>query len=750
MLLVGLALLFRWVLRWSNIPKSDETCFYLLSPIYILLLYPFSIFVLHPLNCPAPLLVLFHPCILILVLLGMIAYRSTSVFIETPWFQRVMSFWGTLSVKEIARILFVFFLGFFILATVKENRIERLDGDEKDYVQIMDSLRRFHTADLSQILKAKKTNLDERMKYLSPHRSVYSVPGTIYSIHHIGLPLLMILPYTLGKKFTGIMFFFNLVMALTIVNLFLLCLEVTKRKTISAVTAVLMGISCPFIFYFRCIYPEVVATLFLVFTFRVLMSQKPSFLKLFVAGCAAAFLPWLHVKFILLSACLAGLAIYRFYRPSKRALVFLMPFIPSALLLMHFLGLAYGSWLPNAQWGKTEFGVSPFFFRGALGQWLDRDHGIFAFAPFYFIVIPGIVSAYRQYRRDVIFILLLVLPSCVVFSSHWMWWGGPCPPGRFLMPLMALLAPFVALGLTYHRHPAYHIPLIFTITITIMLSILSLKYVGELTSHVHFIRSLIPSYDAFPCWPQFFYHRTESVPFINYFVAGMWFMAGLVIWFIWVLMNRRKVEPSTPDFLYCPRISLAALILGVLTFFLLPGICSQVDALGQGRPFRFDSSVRLKLSELNYYLDAFSRPFSRAGVNPSEVIKRFPLITLRASLPVNVKAVVKESDLDKTKLVWVMSGRYTYFYPANYSMDYIMKVIGPEGENVGVIDAAAEKGRVVFAEKGFKGQIHPNFSPINLSFHVSRIYSGAEFRCKAFRPAVVIIERVDVQVQIPS
>jgi len=79
-----------------------------------------------------------------------------------------------------------------------------------------------------------------------------------------------------------------------------------------------------------------------------------------------------------------------------------------------------------------------------------------------------------------------------------------------------------------------------------------------------------------------------------------------------------------------------------------------------------------------------------------------------------------------------------------------MKVIGPEGENVGVIDAAAEKGRVVFAEKGFKGQIHPNFSPINLSFHVSRIYSGAEFRCKAFRPAVVIIERVDVQVQIPS
>ncbi len=740
-------LLVRWVFRWLNLPKKNEKCLYLFSPLYILLLYPISIFILHPIGCPASMLVLFQPQILIAVVLGMIVYRTFLIFTEGAWFQQGKSLWDKISVKWIARILFLFFLGFFVIATIKENRIQMIVGDEPHYLQIMDSLRRYHTANLQQIVQDKK--FDEGINYVPPHRSGQSVPGTIYSVHHIGLPLLMILPYFLGK-FNGVMFFFNLVMAFTLVNIFLLCFEVTGRKIASMVAALLMGFSCPFIFYFRCIYPEVVAALFLVYIFRKLRVNSSSFLVLFFSGCAAAFLPWLHVKFVLMSALLAILIIYRFYKTPKRVMVFLIPFLPSVFLMIRFFSAAYGSWLPNAPYGEAAPILTHYFFRGAPGQWLDRDHGILAFAPFYFIIIPGLIRSFRQDRRDLILILFLIFPSYAVVSSHWMWWGGPCPPGRFLLPFLPLLAPFVALGLTFYRRPLYHILLIFTVTITILLSILSFNYVGSLPFHVHFIRGIIPSIDAFPFLPLLFIHYSESVPLINFTVTGLWLLAGLVLWFIHVWGDRRKSELPGPANSCRSQISFAALVFGVLFFFLWPGVCSLVDAFGQGRTFRFNSAVQFRLPELNYYLDAFARPCLRARVDPSTLVRRFPNLTLRASLLVNKKLVTRDDAFKKEKLIWVMTGPYTNLYPGNYSLNYVMNVLGERVEEVGEIDASADDGGIILAKKAYKSQVQSGVTTVNLSFLVPHIYTRAEFRCNLFRPATVIIERIDMKVQIPS
>ncbi|MFH0788031.1 MAG: hypothetical protein V2B13_10525 [Pseudomonadota bacterium] len=744
---VSYVILIRWVLQWFNFPKKNEKCFYMISPIYILLLYPISIFVLHPLGCPVTMLVLFQPYILIAVVLGMIVYRSSLVFTEGAWFQQGKSFWNRLSVKWIGRILFLFFLLFFVFATFKENRIQMIVGDEPHYLQIMDSLRRYHTANLWQVVHDKK--FDEGISYVPPHRSGQSVPGTIYSVHHIGLPLLMILPYFLGK-FNGLMFFFNLVMAFTLANIFLFCFEVTGRKTASASAALLMGFSCPIIFYFRCIYPEVVAALFLVYIFRMLRADSSSSLQMFFAGCSAAFLPWLHVKFVLISALFAGLALFRYYRSPRRVVVFLIPFIPSVFLMMRFFNAAYGGWLPNAQYGEAAPILSCFFFRGAPGQWLDRDHGILAFAPFYFIIIPGLIRAFRQNRHDLILILFLILPSYAVVSSHWMWWGGPCPPGRFLLPFLPLLAPLVALGLTFHRHPLYHISLIFTVTITILLSILSFNYVDSLPFHVHFIRGIIPSFDAFPFFPQLFIHHSESVPIINYIVTVLWLGAALFLWCMHVWVDRRKTEPPRPNNSNRSQISFAALVFGVFFFFLWPGVCSLVDALGQGRSIRFSSNVQFRLPELNYYLDAFTRPCLRARIDPAILVGRFPNLILRASIPVKKKLAARDDAFKDKKLIWVMTGPYTTLYPVNYSLDYILTVFGEKDEIVGEVDASAGRGSIELAKKTITSQIRPESQLVNLSFHNPGIYTAAEFRCRLFRPATVIIERIDVRVKVPS
>jgi hypothetical protein len=738
----------RWVLKLFNLPERNTKGLCLVSPIYILLLYPFSIFVLHPLGCPAALLVLFQPYILIAVVLGMIVYRSCLVFTEGVWFEQGKSLWNGLSVKWIGRFLLIFFFLVFVLATIKENRIQMVVGDEPHYIQIMDSLRRYHTADLRQIVQDKR--LDEGISYVPPHRSGQSVPGTIYSVHHIGLPLLMILPYLLGK-FNGLMFFFNLVTAFTISNIFLLCFEVTGRKTASAVAAVLMGFSCPFIFYFRCIYPEVIAALFLVFIFRKLRGDGSSLVILFLSGCAAAFLPWLHAKFVLMSALLATLAIYRYYRTPKRAVVFLIPLIPSVFLMMRFFSSAYGSWMPNAQYGEAAPILSSFFFRGAPGQWLDRDHGILAFAPFYFIIIPGLIQAFHRNRHDLFLLLFLLVPSYAVVSSHWMWWGGPCPPGRFLLPFLPLLAPFVALGLTFRRHSLYHILLIFTVTATVLLSILSFNYVGSLPFHVHFLRGMMPSIDAFPFFPQLFIHHSESVPISNYIVTVLWLVAALFLGCIHVWADRRKTQPSKPTHSFRPKISFPALVFGLFFFFLWPGVCSLVDAFGRGRTLYFNASIQFQLAELNYYLDCFTRPCLRAGVDPATLVRRFPQLTLRASMPVKKKLAIRNSDAFKAQeSIWAMTGPYTTVYPGDYSLDYILIVLGEKEEIVGEVDAAAGRGSIKLAKETIKSQMRTEFQTVNLSFHNPGIYKDAEFRCRLFRPATVFIDRVDVQVKVPS
>jgi hypothetical protein len=78
----------------------------------------------------------------------------------------------------------------------------------------------------------------------------------------------------------------------------------------------------------------------------------------------------------------------------------------------------------------------------------DRVFGIAAFAPWLFIAAVGAASALRADRARLRPAAATIATSLAVLSLFRYWEGGYAPPGRYLLDVLPLAAPFVAYGLT--------------------------------------------------------------------------------------------------------------------------------------------------------------------------------------------------------------------------------------------------------------------------------------------------------------
>src|SRR4029079_15073763 len=67
-----------------------------------------------------------------------------------------------------------------------------------------------------------------------------------------------------------------------------------------------------------------------------------------------------------------------------------------------------------------------------------------AISPVWALVLPGLVLLWRWRPGDTMRALLLAVPPAMASAGHAAWWGGACPPGRFVLvslpPLVLALA----------------------------------------------------------------------------------------------------------------------------------------------------------------------------------------------------------------------------------------------------------------------------------------------------------------------
>jgi hypothetical protein len=313
-------------------------------------------------------------------------------------------------------------------------------GDEPHYLMVADSL--LHDGDLA----LERDYAD--MRYapfhappLAPHYRVRGRSGEIYSLHAVGLSLLVLPAYALAS-YAGASFFMALLGVWLACELRALLRTWTPEGADGV--AWMVALSPPLVHYAGLVFTEVPAALIVAAGLR--HARGGSVRVALAAGIAIAFLPWLNVRYAVLAAVLLAFALSS--RPPLRAALFwVIPSLASAAALALYHFRLYGFFDPRRVYGRRPELSLSLLPSGLPGLLFDQEFGLLVYAPVFVLAVPGVIALWRRSRALALAVAVLVLAMFAVAGAWPMWRGGFNPPARFLVPVVPALALAVASGL---------------------------------------------------------------------------------------------------------------------------------------------------------------------------------------------------------------------------------------------------------------------------------------------------------------
>jgi hypothetical protein len=336
-----------------------------------------------------------------------------------------------------ARPLFFPLVVVFYMAVASRVQVQvGPNGDEPHYLMVADSLWRDHDLGLeSDYAQGRYRAFYDRP--LAPHYRVRGKTGEIYSLHAIGLSLLILPAYVAGG-YPAASFFMALLAALLALEIRGLVRAWTDSDALALGCGAFVAFSPPLVHYAGLIFTEVPAALIVAATLRRgTGGLHPR--KALLLGAAVAFLPWLNVRYAPLAMILVVFLLST--RPGLRATAALVvPSLASAIgvALYHFV--LYGFFDPRRVYGRRpelSLGIVP---EGLPGLLLDQEFGLLAYAPVFALALPGFFQLWRKDARRGVSALALVAVVLGTASTWPMWRGGFNPPARFLVPVIPVLA----------------------------------------------------------------------------------------------------------------------------------------------------------------------------------------------------------------------------------------------------------------------------------------------------------------------
>jgi hypothetical protein len=310
----------------------------------------------------------------------------------------------------------------------------RVSGDEPHYLMMARSLWGERDLDLQDNF-AREDWRQDTPGPVAPHYGAPRADGRPFPAHSAGLPFLLAPIYAGGGRLACIA-----VLALAATAL---CLQVRRlalratRDPAAGLLAWAASAGAPVIFYAFHVYTEVPSALVLAASLALVLSS-PGPAPAAVAGLLASALPWLHVKMIPAAAALAVVAVLHLKRRALLAF-FGVAAAMAAAYAVHGHAV-FGTWSPLARYGGLpEDATSGSALRAVLGLLLDRSFGLLPFAPVFLLALAGLFSRGFWKSRDAVSQALVGAAVLLPVLTWRMWWGGQCPPARFLVPVVPLL-----------------------------------------------------------------------------------------------------------------------------------------------------------------------------------------------------------------------------------------------------------------------------------------------------------------------
>jgi hypothetical protein len=311
------------------------------------------------------------------------------------------------------------------------------EGDEPHYLMVAESLIRDHDLDLTRDY-AEGRYRAFHSGHLDPHYRVRGRHGEIYSLHALGLSLLVLPAYALGGYAAASFFMAGLGIALAATVRRLLH-DVLEHGAAEG-TAWVVALSPPLLSFSGLIFTEVPAALGT--TAALLLGRRAETLRpasLVGLGAILAFLPWLNVRYVVLSILLAAFVLAQ--RPGlRRAMLVAAPLALSAGGLALFHNALYGFIDPRRVYGRRPDFALATLREGLPGLLLDQEFGLLAHAPVFVLALAGAAILWRRDRRLLVVGVALVVVVFGTAGTWHMWRGGFNPPARFLVPIVPVLA----------------------------------------------------------------------------------------------------------------------------------------------------------------------------------------------------------------------------------------------------------------------------------------------------------------------
>lgn len=367
---------------------------------------------------------------------------------------------GVISCDRLARwprrrVAAAIFIATAALSTALATRLARSalfpGGDEPHYLVMAQSLWR--DGDL------KIANNHARGDYreyfgapLEPHYLAAGTDGEIYSVHPVGMPVLMAPVYALGG-YEGVVGALILVSALTAALGWWWAATLLEAPGAATFGWIAVAGTAPFLLNTITVYPEMLGGL-AVTTAMVLTvgpaSSRAGVGRWLAVGAAAAALPWLSTKYAPISAALVLVALGRLgrVRPATiardvRAWAIVLPYLASLVAWFSFFYAYWGNPLPTAPYGDLVQTSPRNLVFGAPGLLFDQEYGLLALAPVYALAATGLFRMWREggdLRRQAVEILLVFGALLASVGAFRIWWGGASAPGR---PIASGLVLFV-------------------------------------------------------------------------------------------------------------------------------------------------------------------------------------------------------------------------------------------------------------------------------------------------------------------
>jgi hypothetical protein len=311
-------------------------------------------------------------------------------------------------------------------------------GDEPQYLMVADSL--WHEGNLSP---EKGFSEGRYLAFhdgpLAPHYRVRGKDGQIYSLHAVGLSLLVLPAYAMGG-YPAASFFMALLTGLLAWQIRELLRTVSGSDRLAEGMGWVVALSPPLVHYAGLIFTEVPAALILATLLRHAPEGRGWKLRTALGlGALLAFLPWLNIRYAPLALILLAYGLWSRLGRS-RALAYVLPSLVSSVGIVAYHSVLYGFFDPRRVYGRRPELSLVNVPEGLQGLLLDQEFGLLVYAPVFVLALPGFWSYWRKDRRQSVASMVL-LGTVLLTAAAWpMWRGGFNPPARFLLPVVPVLA----------------------------------------------------------------------------------------------------------------------------------------------------------------------------------------------------------------------------------------------------------------------------------------------------------------------